>query len=106
MSGWQGGIDIGGTFTHLNAPAPRIGPALAPAGRAPEEVDDLIHGTTLVTNAIVEDRVEPVALVATLGFEDVLDIGRGGRQHLYRLDLPPRRASQRPPEPRIGPARG
>jgi N-methylhydantoinase A len=120
-SGWQVGIDIGGTFTDLVALLPRTGEvrsikvptqrndpvasikaALAAAGLAPEEVDDLIHGTTLVTNAIVEDRVEPVALVATRGFEDVLDIGRGGRQHLYRLDLPPRRASQVPPERRIG----
>ena len=120
-SGWQVGIDIGGTFTDLvallpstgevrsikvptqrNDPVASIQAALAAAGLAPEEVDDLVHGTTLVTNAIVEDRVEPVALVATLGFEDVLDIGRGGRQHLYRLDLPPRRASQVPPERRIG----
>src|SRR5580704_9250301 len=109
-SGWQVGIDIGGTFTDLvallpgtgevrsikvptqrNDPVASIQAALAAAGLAPQEVDDLIHGTTLVTNAIVEDRVEPVALVATRGFEDVLDIGRGGRQHLYRLDLPPRR---------------
>jgi len=116
-SGWQVGIDIGGTFTDLvallpstgevrsikvptqrNDPVASIQAALAAAGLAPEEVDDLVHGTTLVTNAIVEDRVEPVALVATLGFEDVLDIGRGGRQHLYRLDLPPRRASQVPPD--------
>src|SRR5260370_738709 len=115
-SGWQVGIDIGGTFTDLvallpgtgevrsikvptqrNDPVASIQAALAAAGLAPEEVDDLIHGTTLVTNAIVEDRVEPVALVATLGFEDVLDIGRGGRQHLYRLDLPPRRAAHVPP---------
>jgi N-methylhydantoinase A len=120
-SGWQVGIDIGGTFTDLvallpgtgevrsikvptqrNDPVASIQAALAAAGLAPEEVDDLIHGTTLVTNAIVEDRVEPVALVATRGFEDVLDIGRGGRQHLYRLDLPPRRASQVPPDRRIG----
>src|SRR5216683_708135 len=120
-SGWQVGIDIGGTFTDLvallpstgevrsikvpterNDPVASILAALAAAGLASEEVDDLIHGTTLVTNAIVEDRVEPVALVATRGFEDVLDIGRGGRQHLYRLDLPPRRASQVPPERRIG----
>jgi N-methylhydantoinase A len=119
--GWQVGIDIGGTFTDLvallpstgevrsikvpterNDPVASILAALAAAGLASEEVDDLIHGTTLVTNAIVEDRVEPVALVATRGFEDVLDIGRGGRQHLYRLDLPPRRPSQVPPERRFG----
>jgi len=119
--GWQVGIDIGGTFTDLVALLPSTGEcrsikvptqrgdpvasiksALAAAGLDAEDVDDLVHGTTLVTNAIVEDRVEPVALLATRGFEDVLDIGRGGRQYLYRLDLPPRRAAQVPPERRIG----
>jgi N-methylhydantoinase A len=119
--GWQVGIDIGGTFTDLvalkpatgelrsikvptqrNDPVASIKAALAAAGLAAIDVDDLVHGTTLVTNAIVEDRVEPVALVATHGFEDVLDIGRAGRQHLYRLDLPPRRAAQVPPKHRIG----
>lgn len=121
MAHWQVGIDIGGTFTDLvalqpttgevrsikvptqrNDPVASILAALAAAGLSSERVADLVHGTTLVTNAIVEDRIEPVALVATRGFEDVLDIGRAGRQHLYRLDLPPRRAAQVPPERRIG----
>ena len=88
--------------TQRSDPVASIKAALAAAGLASEEVGDLIHGTTLVTNAIVEDRVEPVALVATQGFEDVLDIARGGRQHLYRLDLAPRRAAQVPSERRIG----
>ncbi|CAN5122049.1 hydantoinase/oxoprolinase family protein [soil metagenome] len=120
-TGWQVGIDIGGTFTDLvallpstgevrsvkvptqrNDPVASIKAALAAASLSAEQVSDLVHGTTLVTNAIVEDRVEPVALVATEGFEDVLDIGRAGRQHLYRLDLPPRPAAQVPPERRIG----
>ncbi|MDI1262526.1 MAG: hydantoinase/oxoprolinase N-terminal domain-containing protein, partial [bacterium] len=119
--GWQVGIDIGGTFTDLvallpstgevrsikvptqrNDPVASIKAALAAARLLAEDVADLVHGTTLVTNAIVEDRVEPVALVATAGFEDVLDIGRAGRQHLYRLDLPPRRAAQVPAERRFG----
>ncbi|MBV8188304.1 MAG: hydantoinase/oxoprolinase family protein [Alphaproteobacteria bacterium] len=121
-SGWQVGIDIGGTFTDLvalhpatgevrtlkvptqrNDPVASIQAALAAAGLSPAEVEDLVHGTTLVTNAIVEDRVEPVALVATKGFEDVLDIGRGGgRLSLYRLEVPPRRPAQAPPERRVG----
>jgi N-methylhydantoinase A len=119
-NGWQVGIDIGGTFTDLvalkpatgelrsikvptqrNDPVASIKAALAAAGLVAIDVDDLVHGTTLVTNAIVEDRVEPVALIATEGFEDVLDIGRAGRQHLYRLDLPPKRAAQVPMERRI-----
>ena len=120
-SDWQVGIDIGGTFTDLVALLPATGEvrsikvptqrddpvasikaALSAAHLWAEDVADLVHGTTLVTNAIVEDRVEPVALVATAGFEDVLDIGRAGRQHLYRLDLPPRRSAQVPAERRIG----
>ncbi|WP_374441305.1 hydantoinase/oxoprolinase family protein, partial [Stella sp.] len=120
-TGWQVGIDIGGTFTDLVAlhpatgevrsikvptrradPVASIQAALAAAGLDPAEVADLVHGTTLVTNAIVEDRVEPVALVATHGFEDVLDIGRAGRQHLYRLDALPRPPAQVPPERRVG----
>ena len=119
-NGWQVGIDIGGTFTDLvalkpatgelrsikvptqrNDPVASIKAALAAAGLVAIDVDDLVHGTTLVTNAIVEDRVEPVALIATEGFEDVLDIARAGRQHLYRLDLPPKRAAQVPVERRI-----
>jgi N-methylhydantoinase A len=120
-SEWQVGIDIGGTFTDLVALLPSTGEvrsikvptqrddpvasiraALVAAKLSAEEVADLVHGTTLVTNAIVEDRVEPVALVATSGFEDVLEIGRGGRQHLYRLDLRPRREAQVPAGRRIG----
>ena len=95
MSGWQVGIDIGGTFTDLvallpssgevrsikvptqrNDPVASIQAALAAAGLSPAEVDDLIHGTTLVTNAIVEDRVEPVALVATSRFSRTVRPGK------------------------------
>jgi N-methylhydantoinase A len=120
-NGWQVGIDIGGTFTDLvvllpstgecrsikvptqqGDPVASIKAALAAADLTAIDVEDLVHGTTLVTNAIVEDRVAPVALLATCGFEDVLDIGRAGRQHLYRLDLRPRRIAQVPRERRVG----
>src|SRR4029450_6820844 len=89
--GWQVGIDIGGTFTDLgalkpatgelrpikvptqrNAPVASIKAALAAAGLEAIDVDDLVHGTTLVTNAIVEDRVAPVALIRPHGFRGVL----------------------------------
>ena len=69
---WQVGIDIGGTFTDLvalqastgeyrsikvptqrNDPVASIKAALAAAGLTAGDVDDLVHGTTLVTNAIV-----------------------------------------------------
>ena len=107
--GWRVGIDIGGTFTDVVAlragagamrtakvsstpdePLRGLFDALAAVGLGWDEVSELIHGTTMVTNALVESRLARVALVATQGFADVLDIARASRQHLYRLDLPPR----------------
>ena len=113
--GWRVGVDVGGTFTDVIAvnrarrdtrvakvPSrsdDRVAGLLA-ALRAVDlawpDVDDLIHGTTLVTNAIVEDDLAEVALVSTRGFSDTLAIGRQNRRHLYRLDLPPKAAPQVP----------
>ena len=118
MTGWQVGIDIGGTFTDIVAagggefrtakvpsrPADPVGSifaALAAIGIAPEEIADLVHGTTRVTNAIVENKLEPVTLLATAGFEDVIEIGRQSRRDLYRLDVPPKPAPLIPAERRI-----
>ncbi len=64
------------------------------AGRA-GRLDSLAHGTTVVTNAIVERRGARVGLITTRGFRDVLEIARQNRAHLYRLDLPAR------PEPLV-----
>jgi N-methylhydantoinase A len=118
--GWQAGIDIGGTFTDVVAVNPLSGEvrtakvetriddrvaglvdALAAVGLGWADVGDLIHGTTMVTNAIVEDDLARVALVATEGFADSLAIGRQNRLHLYRLDLPPKIAPQAPAERRF-----
>ena len=92
-NGWQVGIDIGGTFTDVIAFQPSTGniseakvcsrsgdpvasllAALEAVGVLWQRVDDLMHGTTMVTNAIVEDRLARVALVATEGFADTLAI--------------------------------
>ena len=105
------GIDVGGTFTDLVALDPGSGvvrsrkvlttpeapargvltglQALAPGAGS------IAHGTTIVTNAIVEGRQARTALVTTRGFRDVLEIARQSRQELYRLDVPPR------PEPLV-----
>src|SRR4029450_13051072 len=57
-------------------------------GRVAGSCVSLAHGTTLVTNALVERKVAAVALVPPRGFRDVLEIGRMNRPHLYRIDLP------------------
>ena len=100
------GVDVGGTFTDLVVEDPSGGlrsckvpttPAEPAAGvlnglAAVEPLGgawtSLAHGTTLVTNAIVERRGARVGLVTTRGFRDVLEIARQNRAHLYRLDLP------------------
>ncbi|NIM28746.1 MAG: hydantoinase/oxoprolinase family protein [Gammaproteobacteria bacterium] len=119
-SGWQVGVDIGGTFTDVVAFQPSSGEvveakvrshpddpvagllaALDAVGIAWEQIEDLMHGSTLVTNAIVEDRLARVALVATEGFADTLAIGRQNRRHLYRLDLEPKTPPQVPEQLRF-----
>ncbi len=117
--GWQVGIDIGGTFTDIVALHPEAPPrtakvpsrpanpvesilnALAAVGLEPAGIAELTHGTTRVTNAIVEGKIEPVALLATEGFTDAVQIGRQSRRDLYRLDVPPRPAPVVPLERRI-----
>ena len=114
--GWQVGVDVGGTFTDVvavnrNGSDTRVAKvpsrsddrvagllaALRAVDLAWTDVDDLVHGTTLVTNAIIEDDLAEVALIATRGFSDTLAIGRQHRRHLYRLDLPPKLTPQVPP---------
>ncbi len=118
--GWRVGVDVGGTFTDVVAvnrtcrdtrvakvPSrsdDRVAgllAALQAVNLAWPDVDDLIHGTTLVTNAIIEDDLAEVALIATRGFSDTLAIGRQNRLHLYRLDLPPKLVPQVPAELRF-----
>jgi N-methylhydantoinase A/oxoprolinase/acetone carboxylase beta subunit len=49
---------------------------------------DVVHGSTVATNAVLERKGARVALVATAGFEDVLRIGRQTRAELYNFFLP------------------
>jgi N-methylhydantoinase A len=106
---WDVGTDIGGTFTDIiaihpetaemriakvpsrpDAPVRAMLEAIAAVGLDQSDLRRFVHGTTRVTNALVESRLPPVALVATAGFEDVLEIGRYRRRDLYRLDIPPK----------------
>jgi N-methylhydantoinase A len=99
-------IDTGGTFTDcvfvrngrlevLKLPSTRRNPAEAIAlalEKILSEEDglhsvglDLVCGTTVGTNALLERQGGRVALVTTAGFEDVLEIGRQARPRLYDL---------------------
>ena len=104
------GVDIGGTFTDLVllqddrvvavakalttprdpslAVAEGVTALLARAGRlAPGAVREVVHGTTLVPNALIERTGARVALFTTAGFRDVLAIRREHRYDLYDLNL-------------------
>jgi N-methylhydantoinase A len=103
----RAGLDIGGTFTDLcfvedgrivgidkalttpDDPSEGVEivlqQALASLGRSFGDVELLIHGTTLVTNAIIERRGASSALLTTAGFRDSIEIGRERRYELYDL---------------------
>lgn len=96
------GIEVGGTFTDLVAVdqgqvrvikvastprSPDIGAfnALVAAGISPGSVTDLVHGSTVATNAILERRGASVAFIATRGFRDILFMQRHDRRRIYDL---------------------
>src|SRR5579859_5247362 len=95
------GIDAGGTFTDFivlhddgaietfklrsnpRSPSTVILAGLAQA--AANRGADVIHGSTVATNALLERKGARTALVTTAGFEDVIHIGRQNRAELYNL---------------------
>ncbi len=101
------GIDTGGTFTdfvrldrrgltvHKRRTTPADPAEAILAGLAEVVSDrprvDVVHGSTIATNAVLERRGARVALVSTAGFEDVLRIGRQTRPELYNLFVAPPR---------------
>ena len=113
------GIDTGGTFTDFvvargsrltafKAPSTPHNPAeailsgvariLGDAGELPFEI---VHGTTVATNALLERRGARTALITTHGFEDVIEIGRQARPDLYNF-MVTRREPLVPRELRFG----
>jgi N-methylhydantoinase A len=64
---------------------------IAAAGVEPGQVDLVIHGTTLATNALIERKGAKTALLTTEGFRDVLEIRNENRFEQYdvNIDLPP-----------------
>lgn len=51
----------------------------------PAQIDQVVHGTTVATNALLEGKGSKTALLTTEGFKDVLQIGRQARSELYSL---------------------
>jgi N-methylhydantoinase A len=97
------GIEVGGTFTDLVA----IGPdgirltkvpslphapdegafnALLASGIAISSIEELAHGSTVATNAVLERKGFPTAFVTTKGFRDILALQRHGRSRIYDLE--------------------
>src|SRR4051812_45925692 len=116
------GVDVGGTFTDavvaadgrlVTAKAPTtpddqsegvlaaVRAALERAGAGERQVRAFAHGTTVATNALLEGRGARTALVATEGFEDLVELGRQARADLYRL-CAAHPAPLVPPERRVG----
>jgi len=102
------GVDVGGTFTdflfwergHLriykrpSTPADPSDGVIAGLREMAARPDDLVHGSTVATNALLERRGARTGLITTRGFKDVLVIGRQARPTIY--DLHPTR-----PEPLV-----
>ena len=101
-------VDIGGTFTDLaleqggrrttvkiltTPAAPEQGVMegfriiVQTAGVAPSDIELIVHGTTLATNAIIERKGARTALVTTEGFRDVIAMGNESRYDQYDLNI-------------------
>ena len=97
------GIDTGGTFTDvirvdedgsirlIKVPSTPADPAqsflagVREIGGGSEQNDEVVHGSTVGTNAVLERRGARTALVTTRGMADVIEIGRQARDDLYSL---------------------
>jgi N-methylhydantoinase A len=107
----QIGVDIGGTFTDivaldargrltlakvpstpkdvLDGIATALTEVLTLAGAQAGDVERFIHGTTIATNAVLEQKGAVTAVLTTEGFEDVLELGRMKRSRMYDLAMDP-----------------
>ena len=104
------GVDIGGTFTDIVVCSSATGKVsvakvltdyddlargvmsginsvLQQQHIKPASVRRVVHGTTLVTNSLIERRGSKTALLVTSGFADVLEMGRESRYDIYEIDL-------------------
>ncbi len=90
-------VDVGGTFTDVvvwdgseihtskvaSTPGDQSDGVVAGASEHGSGADRFLHGTTVATNALLQRAGARTALVASAGFEDVLEIGRQDRPSLY-----------------------
>lgn len=98
------GVDIGGTFTDLVGyrdgelvlsktlttpanPALGVATALELSGTALAQLDEFLHGSTMAINTVLERRGSKTALLTTLGFRDVYEIGRGNRPDAFDMNF-------------------
>jgi N-methylhydantoinase A len=102
------GVDIGGTFTDVvleygsqqystkvlttytapeNAILEGVHTVCAKAGISTGDITQIIHGTTLATNALIERRGAKTALITTQGFRDVIEMRTESRFEQYDLNL-------------------
>jgi len=103
-SGGIVGVDVGGTFTDLVMIDPDTGAiriaktpttldnqafgvlaALDEAGVDPATLGLIVHGTTTTTNAVLERKLARTGLITTMGFRDVLELGRRTRPQPYGM---------------------
>lgn len=110
LTAYRLGVDIGGTFTDFvlmdettgklhfgktltTYPDPSegiiagMGDLLGRVGVTTADLKDLVHGTTLVTNALIERKGAKTAFITTKGFRDVMEIGRELRYDIYDIFL-------------------
>jgi N-methylhydantoinase A len=104
MPGLVAGVDVGGTFTDLVIFDPASGavrlakvPTTLPnqaggvlaafdaAGADLSGIDLIVHGTTTTTNAVLERQLAKTGLITTMGFRDVLELGRRTRPQAYGM---------------------
>src|SRR5260221_7354112 len=98
------GVDVGGTFTDVllldragkafrtakvpSTPADQADGFLAGIARVGVDlraVDEIVHGTTVATNAVLERKGARCGLITTAGFRDVLELGRRTRPNPYGM---------------------
>ncbi|MGZ8782938.1 MAG: hydantoinase/oxoprolinase family protein [Gaiellaceae bacterium] len=101
VAGARVGVDVGGTFTDVifhgadgrvsvrkllsTPPSYDVAVVAAVGGLADGPVSEVVHGTTVATNAVLERRGSRTALVTTAGFRDVLELRRLRIPHMYDL---------------------